>query len=537
MEKWREYFRKFYESRIYILLLAFTATCAYGFKIIHPTIGIDDTPHAYYFEEGLVAVVGRWVLFLLNKVLNIADFAPFLTDFAAVLILMAAVTVWAVLFYSVFGGEKTKYIFFSLIFISCPLICEVFTYYLHNGIAIGYLASGISLCLFREGLIQLKQKGKAIRLFAGSSVGLWIAMGCYESFMVVWILGVFLVLLSERFVGINRKVFSTLCLAAGVALAGIVLRSIMIVLVVKLFGLEYLQDEAVQRSVTEMVQWLFEPGALSEFAMVLKRIYVMYGVFAVSYYPIRIFLCAAAIIVIFSLWQAVKKKDIWMLLLMVGSFVAAFLLVVIEGKATLYRSAQFVPIICAYGIFLLCHACRMKKSRLLVFLLCCVVWNQCADMNKWFYVDYQKYEYAKETIENIAYELDKNFDTSKPVVFTGTYEVPQSIIGDAYVAYNTKEHNLMLKLTTWLDEHLLEKFYRSYGVWVAQTPSLSVIDWGRYAFDTDEELIKFFEMHGYELVPLLDSDYADAENYSLDLPSFPREGSIVDVGDYIIVHF
>ena len=37
----------------------------------------------------------------------------------------------------------------------------------------------------------------------------------------------------------------------------------------------------------------------------------------------------------------------------------------------------------------------------------------------------------------------------------------------------------MHRLTDFVDEHLLEKFYREYGVWVAQTPSLSVLDWGR----------------------------------------------------------
>ena len=74
-------------------------------------------------------------------------------------------------------------------------------------------------------------------------------------------------------------------------------------------------------------------------------------------------------------------------------------------------------------------------------------------------------------------------------------------------------------------------------MWVAQTPSLSVIDWGRYAFGTDEELVRFATMHGHDLAPLLETDYAAAEEYSLNLPEFPAEGSVVDVGDYIIVHF
>ena len=73
------------------------------------------------------------------------------------------------------------------------------------------------------------------------------------------------------------------------ALAAVILRSLMIVVLTKAFHLEYLQGEAVQRSVTEMLGWMFRPGAFSELAMILKRTFVLYGVFAYAYLPIRIF--------------------------------------------------------------------------------------------------------------------------------------------------------------------------------------------------------------------------------------------------------
>jgi len=650
MNKWILYAEKFVKNKVYMWLLAITAVCSYGFVITHGTVGIDDTPYAYYFEEGLAAIVGRWVLFLLNKVVHVAEFAPFLTDLAAVLILLAAVIVWSMLLYSVLGsrtpqemvvtdsgqvhsgsaGSKSRgsgfytgdmscmpmwgYFFFAAIFISCPLISEVFTYYLHNGIAIGYLCCGISLCCFREGLFRMElQKGRkllpgmaALRAFLGTAVFLWIALGCYESFMIVWLLGIFLLLLTERLASVRRNVFQALCLAAVTAMAAMVLRSVMIALVTKVFGLEYLRDEAVQRSITEMAGWLLEPGAKSEFAMVLKRIFVMYGVFGYAYYPIKIFLLASVMIVVFCLWRTFRQKDGWILLLMMGSFVVSFLLVVIEGKATLYRSAQFLPVICGYGALLLVYGVsgltlwleshramrpdmgsekelkeykgvkengtgetlkkkavkengtgektKQKASRnignawknnsavllngFVVLLLGSILWNQCTDMNRWFYVDYMKYEAAKDTASQVAHELQKHFDTSKPVVFTGTYEAPKGIIQDAYVEYNTPTYYKMKRITDRIDKDLLDKFNRAYGVWVAQTPSLSVIDWGKNAFGNNEELIKFFSMHGYTLQPMQDEAvYPVAEQFSATLPEFPAEGAIVDRGEYIIVHF
>ena len=100
MQKWKSYGKHFQQNRLYMGILLLTAVCAYGYKVTNATIGIDDTPSLYYFEEGLIAIVGRWVLFLLNKVVSLAEFVPFVTDFAAVVILVLAAVVWSVLFYS-----------------------------------------------------------------------------------------------------------------------------------------------------------------------------------------------------------------------------------------------------------------------------------------------------------------------------------------------------------------------------------------------------------------------------------------------------
>lgn len=590
MKKWWEIFLKFCKNKAYVLLLALTAACGYGYKVTHFAIGIDDTPYAYYFEEGLAAIVGRWVLFLLNKVVHIAEIAPFLTDFAAVLILMAAVTVWCVLFYSVLGDRipKVGYLFFSGIFLSCPLISEVFTYFLHNGIAIGYLCCGISLCCFREALMRwrnISNKTNKLLPAVSSVIFLCVALGCYESFMVVWLLGVCLVLLTERLIEKQKGIWKAIFMVIMIAACGMVLRSVMIATVTGGFGLEYLKDDAIQRSVTEMAGWLFEPGARAELGMVLKRLLAMYGIFAYAYYPIKIFVAAALVIACYSLYRSIRNRDPWILLFCIGGFVASFLLAIVEGKATLYRSAQFLPVICGYGALMLVYACRglwkaqkmkcsdtektddkkqnpaeekhievsagsktWKQSKaygiacnvckaVVTAVLGVVLWNQCADLNHWFYVDYMKYENAKEAVSQVAYDLGRDFDTSKPVVFTGTYEVPQGIIGDAYVGYDTETFFKMKRIADRVDEHLLEKFYRPYGLWVAQTPSLSVINWGKYAFDDDSELIKFFVMHGYDLKPQLDKNvYYDAEMYALDLPAYPQQGYIVDMGGYLLVN-
>lgn len=566
---------KLCENRLYMGILLLTAVCAYGYKVTNVTIGIDDTPSLYYFEEGLIAIVGRWVLFLLNKVITLAEFVPFVTDFAAVILLIAAAIVWSALFYSVFGEKLPMmgYAFFAAVFVSCPLISEVFTYFLHNGIAIGYLSCAVSLCFMREWQSSMRKPRKGSGLWekpdcrtvtklVAAAVFLWIAMGCYESFMILWLAGLLLLLLSERIrLGTERTartgergVFGTLAGGALAALVAVLLRSLMIVVLTKAFHLEYLQGEAVQRSVTEMLGWMVQTGAFGELIMILKRTFVLYGVFAYAYLPIRIFVLSAVVITVVTLVRVIRGRDLWALILLPTAYLAAFSLLFIEGKATLYRSAQFLPIFCGYGALLFAYIIYeltgspgrgvhrklcLGTRGIAVAVLVVITWNQCMDMTKWFYIDKQKYDAAVKTVDQIALDLERDFDTSKPVIFTGNYEIPYSIVKDAYVSYGDSRYYKMKRLTDLIDPDLLDKYNRgSKGVWVAQTPALSVIDWGRYAFDSDAELVKFFAMHGHSLVACGDIDrYAEAEEESLKLPEYPQDGYIVDKGDYIIVHF
>ncbi len=557
MQKWKEDFLFFCKNKIYVWMLGLTALFGYGFLVTHHTVGIDDTPYIYYFEEGLNVIVGRWFLYLLNKVFCIADFVPFVTDLAGVLILMVAVTVWATLLYSLCGNRIPKwgYCFFACTFLSCPLISEVYTYHLHNGVSIGYLCTGISLCFVKEFTESAGNRRRASAMAAGAVGFLFVALGCYESFMMVWLAGLILVLLTQRYMGAKGRVFTMLLWGAAMVLAAMVLRSLMINICTFVFGLEYLKEDAVQRSVAEMLGWLFEPEGFANFAMALKRCYVMYFAFGYVYLPIRIFVLAAFFMMIYAIYRAIRQRDGWIAVLTVGCFAACFLLVVVEGSATLYRSAQFLPVICGYGVLLFSMAVDGLKEHkwfacggnmgfkacrgVAVFVLCVILWNQCHDLNRWFYVDWAKYQSAVDLVEQIAWELEKNYDTSKPIVFTGYYEPPKSVIEDAFVKYYSEDYYKIKSLTDPVDEYLLDKFYRGeHGVWVAQTPALSVIDWATNAFGNSLEMVELFGMHGYEIVGNTDQErFQAALLTSIDWPGFPAEGSIVDMGEYIIVHF
>ena len=123
---WSE-LRWFWKQKIYVISVLITAVCGYGFAIVQPIIGIDDTAVELYLQDGLEPVMGRWVVFLLNRVFHVSEFSPFMLEFVGVIMLCIAATLFCVLFQRILGERIgiLGYTMFSCIFISNPIISEV----------------------------------------------------------------------------------------------------------------------------------------------------------------------------------------------------------------------------------------------------------------------------------------------------------------------------------------------------------------------------------------------------------------------------
>lgn len=222
---------------------------------------------------------------------------------------------------------------------------------------------------------------------------------------------------------------------------------------------------------------------------------------------------------------------------------------IIEGLATRYRSAQYVPVISAFGIFVILLEIQRSKCKTVFSVICYVaigvlLYNQCADMNQWFYKDYLKYEDTKEVMEQVAYDLKHDYDGSKPIVFRGAYTVPFSISEEAYLRFDSKAYRVVCRLTDPIDPHLKEKYFDNnvHAYAVAESPIVSTLQWGVTAFDgTSQQLIAFWEMHGIDSFQCVkDQDVIEeAEQIRLanKMPGYPKDGYIREEAEYIIVNF
>lgn len=549
--------RDFCRSKRYAAGLVLIAVCAYGYAITHYAIGMDDTAVPLYFEEGLAPYVGRWSMFVLNKIFHFTEFTPWIVEAVSVLLLVLSVTLWCVLWKRVCGEKAAlptwSYLFVAGIFISCPLVSEVFVFYLHNGICMGYGLTALALLCFTDSLMSERTKKYRSGQLVLSAAVLAIALGFYESFLIVYVMGAIMCFfLIRRIYGkegngapYSASLFSWAGCGMLVVFLGMAIhRGVLIVLKI-VFHLDgFVRYNVLYRSLFGDIF-----TAEGELLMILKRFYLKYYVNAIVYLPITVLVLALVFIGVYSLYFGVRKRDI---LLPVCTFMLAglpVLMSLVEGLATRYRSAQYVPVVGAFAVLLVILEMRLHRAPKWVVRaggICAgaVLLLQCADMSRWFRLDYLKYRDAEEVMDRIANDLEKEYDISKPVIFRGAYIVPYDICKDAYVSFSSGQYRWICRLTDWMDPHLKEKYFgeSGKGYVFAENPVISTLQWGTTAFDgTSGQLIEFWKMHGYDSfyceTDLTVIEEAEQIRNKEGMPGYPDSGYIKEYEDYIIVNF
>ena len=542
--------KRIINQKLYIICVAVTAVMSYGFAICQPIIGVDDSAIGRYFGEGLGPIMGRFGFFLLNKVCPVAEYTPFIADFIAVLLLMAGVALWCVVWERAMGRKLSVMAAacFSCVMISCPMISEVFIYYLHNGVCLSYCLSAILMLYFME---AMEAKGKLrFKKLAISLMILWMTNSFVEAFTIVFLMAVLMTWVLQCIYKVRKitpKAVITEGISAGALLAvSIVLRTLTIELITVLFSLQDQIGIMNRRSVLEALSWFQSGQGLAEFVMTLKKYIAMYYVNAIAYIPVRIYFMAVVAFGVWALYSLIRYREIVPLLGMAAMQIVPLILVFLEGHATFYRNSQYVPLYVAFVVMV--FTCALEQwsggkvwGQKAVCTWCIVigilVYNQAYEMTQWFYVDYMKYEDAKNTVNLISYELEKNFDTEKPVVFVGNYTIPARIVEKMYVPYESDTYETIAGILDIMDPNLKSCFAMPGGYSLSSEAVYSVFTWGNIAFEVwDKETHEFFAIHGHRFHRIMDPETCrEVQAQYTDLPGWPKEGSIVETDQYIIV--
>ncbi len=538
----------FLRQKIYVAMLCLTAVCSYGFAITHYSVGIDDTAIGIYLKDGLAVLIGRWTMYLLNKLFYFGEFAPFLTEVAGVLFLMLAATLFAILMRRV-SGERAGIAVcavFACVFVSNPIISMVFIYYFHNGVGFGYVFTALALLCY-QGAMEKRGREKLLSLL-GSMLCIWVAAGCYESFFILYILGILIIVFLQ---GIYDKVklnavyvLSRLGTGAGLLLGSLVLRSLACALAVAIFRIEIPENRFAMRSALGVLDLFQSSEGWPGFFMLVKRFWVVYHLNALVYLPVTGYELACLCVGIYAVVAAIRKKNVWYLILFAGMLFAPFLLVLMENKVTFYRSCQYLPFFTAVGVFLLYLAFgKWKYSRYWRYAVIAwggiLVYNQASMLNRDFFRDYQKYEHTKEVLRQVAFAVERDYGTDLPVVFTGHYSVPYEFKSDYYVGYGSWQYRTIARITDLVDVHLKEKYFQPQGYCFIGETQYPFIQWAFDAFNgTNREMMVFLRMHGYEFATVSDKAVLEqARKIGDTLPGWPREGSVSLQDGYVLVRF
>lgn len=542
MDLWRK--------KCFAIGIVLTMVLSFGTLLLNPAVGIDDTSFGLYYEDGVSPAMGRWCLFLINKVFPL-NYNPFFVEAVGLLVFCISVSLWCVVFCRMFGDSIPVwgYTLFGCAMLSNPIISEVVVWYLQDGIYLGYGMTALAVLAGMNAFRRDHMTGWKAR--AGSLIPsiifLTVALGFYESFMIVFLMAMLMVFLLIRV--LNKKEYSARTgdwfvniLITGVVSVG--LRTAIVELIIVVFGLQQQTQVLRARGLHEFLVWFQSAAGFSEFVDVLQTFFVKYYINAIVYLPITVLVLAEAVLGGFALYHAVRKRDGWILAAAVGIVLVPWVLPVLEGVATYYRTSQYIPLLSAFMVLLFARwlagdgAGKLARG-IGLFLVLILLYNQAYEMNKWLYVDAMKYDDTKRTLEAVALTIMENCDVSKPVCVVGEYETPSSLIADAYCPSWSKKYRLVNTLVNLVDGRIFDQYNEQEGYAFAETPRLSFIKWGAEAFyGFDREIIKFWKMHGFTFSE--DGNlqhYEEARQLMKDGPAWPAEGSIVEQDGYIIVNF
>ncbi len=517
----------FLKEKKIIIPVCIVMVLSYLYLWTHPSMGVDDTAMYRYFQDGYAPHYGRWTVFLLAKLVHIIDFTPVVVDAIGVLLITLSALGMCSLWKKSSGNRipMEAYAVFCCFMISYPLINEVYVYYLHNGLGVAYVLTIASYYLLRFSERKRDILYSAL-LFAP-------AISCYEPLAEVFLLFLFADTLIRMTLGkehISWKQWMALFLRCCIVIiVGMMIKTWVARIVLWTVGME-----PYFHSIGKELKWLFSGEMWSTIMGMIRGFGRYYVLNATVNFAITMFWIAMAIFAGFGIYQVIKKKSVLLCLNVVGIVGISWVISVIEGTIGAYRMMQPFPVLVALSMLLLYYwlasADRRKWIRnigLVVILIC--LYNQVYETNKWYYVDYMKYEEEKMICHELAYDIKREATMEKPIIFVGRIEEYGTIKTYMCVRPDSWQYRLFAAVdgTTETD-----KQYE-----IIQNPAwYSVFSWGVDAFDEQAtEIANFFAYHGYPI-----ETASREEKWAIlpdvqDMPVWPKVGSIVETKDHVIV--
>lgn len=511
-------FKKFLLNPMYIFPVLISTILCYAYYLTHETVTIDSLSSDRYYH-GLLVAQGRLTATIVENYLGFEHLPIAVENIIGLICFILGATVFCIIF------DKAKpqsnvlpYTFSTCLYITFPLMNE---YFMFKG---SVLTTGGSILLVSFALyFALKIKNLIVSILI-SSIFIFFAYSWYESFILVYIGAVFLllILLADGQKSQKELFFNGFWLAPTLFL-GFSLEEIISNAIINICNITQDNNNAVGTA------WLSSSATLKSFFYDFIYSFVS-KIFC--YAPFTILFIFLAVAFVLMILQTKSTKKPILIFFYFGLALTVFFLSIYRGTELAYRTEQGIPFyISAITLLLsskIINSNGKKALRIIASLsLVIILTVQICSSNYWYHVNVLRDKEEKQVVCNIAKDLEK-YDKNKPVIFIGYYQLSNNI-EDKYTVKKDSVSGRIINYTS-------KKAKKSYTYTACQTSISSYISWSIYSFSSaNVELKKFFNSCGYDFKLGTNEQFEEATKKYINIPSYNDSGYILDAGDYIVV--
>lgn len=511
-------FKKFLLNPMYIFPVLISTILCYAYYLAHETVTIDSLSSDRYYH-GLLVAQGRLTATIIENYLGFEHLPIAVENIIGLICFILGATVFCIIF------DKAKpqsnvlpYTFSTCLYITFPLMNE---YFMFKG---SVLTTGGSILLVSFALYFALKIKNLIASILISSIFIFFAYSWYESFILVYIGAVFLllILLADGQKSQKELFFNGFWLAPTLFL-GFSLEEIISNAIINICNITQDNNNAVGTA------WLTSSATLKSFFYDFIYSFVS-KIFC--YAPFTILFIFLAIAFGLMILQTKSTKKPILVFFYFGLALTVFFLSIYRGAESAYRTEQGIPFyIGAITLLLSSKIINLNGKKALKIIaslsLVIILTVQICSSNYWYHVNVLRDKEEKQVVCNIAKDLEK-YDKNKPVIFIGYYQLSNNIKDK----YTVKKDSVAGKII----DYTSKKAKKSYTYTACQTSISSYISWSIYSFSSaNVELKKFFNSCGYDFKLGTNEQFEEATKKYINIPSYNDSGYILDAGDYIVV--
>lgn len=511
-------FKKFLLNPLYIFPVLISTILCYAYYLTHETVTIDSLSSDRYYH-GLLVAQGRLTATIIENYLGFEHLPIAIENIIGLICFILGATVFCIIFDKARPQSNVlPYTFFTCLYITFPLMNE---YFMFKG---SVLTTGGSILLVSFALYFALKIKNLIASILISSIFIFFAYSWYESFILVYIGAVFLllILLANGQKSQKELFFNGFWLAPTLFL-GFSLEEITSNAIINICNITQDNNNAVGTA------WLSSSATLKSFFYDFIYSFVS-KIFC--YAPFTILFIFLAVAFGLMIFQTKSTKKPILIFFYFGLALTVFFLSIYRGAESAYRTEQGIPFyIGAITLLLSSKIINLHGKKALKIIaslsLVIILTVQICSSNYWYHVNVLRDKEEKQVVCNIAKDLEK-YDKNKPVIFIGYYQLSNNN-KDKYAVKKDSVAGKIINYTS-------KKAKKSYTYTACQTSISSYISWSIYSFSSaNVELKKFFNSCGYDFKLGTNEQFKEATKKYINIPSYNDSGYILDAGDYIVV--